>query len=486
MNKSLTDRIRTLQTASAALEPDSLVRRAAFEQVARHSESFLDELATRKAYISEQHHWDWINGQPGEEPGSMAAALDWVKANVDRNGIDTASGRDLGYIPGGGQYFSALGDYIADVSNRYSGVAYASPGATYLEKSLIRWFAGVIGFPEDTGGDLTSGGSIANLIAIVSARDAKEIQPDNISRSVVYLGVLTHHCVDKALRIAGLGCCEKRIIPIDTFYRMDAGALEKAIIADRKAGLNPWLVIASAGNVDAGAIDPLPEIACLAQKHGLWMHTDGAYGALFMLCETGRARLKGIEQSDSIVMDPHKTLFLPYGSGIVLVKSEAAQHRAHAYDAAYLADTKNSGVENVLDPSSLSPELTRPFRGMRLWLPLKLAGVSAFRSALEEKLLLAQYAYQKLAEVSGFELGPKPDLSVVTFRYIPEYGDANEFNIRLLDATRDDGRIFLSSTTVNGKMWIRFAIVVFRTHLDDIDLALDIVTHEVKRLEKTD
>jgi aromatic-L-amino-acid decarboxylase len=290
-----------------------------------------------------------------------------------------------------------------------------------------------------------------------------------------------HHSVEKALRVAGLRACVKRFIAVDEGYRMNADALEAAVRADRQAGLTPWLIIASAGTTNTGAIDPLPVLAQLAQAHNLWLHVDGAYGAFFALCEEGERKLAGMEQSDSIIIDPHKTLFLPYGTGAVLVKDTQKLIHSFQAHADYMQDTLQALDE--ISPTDVSPELTKHFRGLRLWLPLKLLGVAPFRAALAEKLLLTQYFHHKIQEVEGFNVGPYPDLAVSTFWYVPQRGDANAFNERLAHEIQRDGRIFISTTKLGRQFVLRIAVGVHRTHLDDIEQTLAILSEKAKQLE---
>jgi glutamate/tyrosine decarboxylase-like PLP-dependent enzyme len=261
---------------------------------------------------------------------------------------------------------------------------------------------------------------------------------------------------------------------------MDAAALERLITEDTKKGLRPWLVIASAGTTDVGAVDPLASIGEIAKRQDLWFHLDGAYGAFFVLCEEGKKVLGGIGTSDSLVMDPHKGLFLPYGSGAVLVRERQKLQDAHYYVANYMQDALQ--VRDELSPADLSPELTKHFRGLRLWLPLKLAGIAPFRAGLEEKILLARYFYERLRELPGFEVGPYPELSVVTFRYVPKKGDVKAFNERLVQEIHADGRVFMSSSLIDGKFMIRLAALAFRTHLETIELALKVLTEKVEKL----
>lgn len=477
----LARRLAALEPVARRLDPESPDRAGLRDAVIRYGEEFLDALPTGPAYQTGDRGLPAAAWAPEEEPRDLAEALDLLRRSIDVPGINPASGRHLGYIPGGGLYASALADYLADVANRYAGVFFASPGAVRLENALIRWLAGVVGFPPSAGGNLTSGGSLANLMAIVTARDAAGLRSADIPGAVVYLSAHAHHCLQKALRIAGLGEVQRREIPVDQAYRIRPDALAQAIAEDRRAGHRPWLVIASAGTTDTGAIDPLDAIADVARDAGLWFHVDGAYGAFFALVPAMRERLRGMERADSLVLDPHKTLFLPYGSGVVLVRNPQHLAASHHYEANYMQDALRQAAE--LSPADLSVELTKPFRGLRLWLPLHLHGLAAFRAALEEKLLLARHAYRRLQE-EGFAVGPEPDLSVVAFRWEPETGDADAFNRRLLDEVVADGRVFLSSTKLDGRFTLRLALVVFRTHRAEVDLAVEILAAAARRLAR--
>ncbi len=411
-----------------------------------------------------------------EEGRNAADVLDYVESCVDRPGFATTSPRFMAYIPGGGLFHSALGDLLAATSNKYSGFASASPGAVRLENATTRWLAEVIGYPEGAAGTLTSGGSIANLTAIVAARDAG----DEEGGGAVYSTRFAHHCVDKALHIAGRSRAPRRLIATDSRYRMNVEALEAALEQDRAAGIRPWLVVGSAGTVDTGAVDPLPEIADLCRRYGAWFHVDGAYGGLFALCEEGREVLGGIERADSVALDPHKTMFLPYGTGAVLVRDGRYLLDSFSASADYLRPLGESEVGP--SPADLSPELTRHFRAMRLWLPLQIAGVSAFRAAQAEKLALANYLHARLTDLDGFDPGPPPDLSVVAFRYQPHDGDADEFNERLLRHVQEEGRVMLSGTRIDGRFTLRCAILSFRTHIEHVDEVIAALERGVRKL----
>ncbi len=476
------DELLALEKVSRLLEPDTADREVVRKQVIDYTEHFINNIDSVRAYnISKEKEVGLLTSPISEDPINIEEVLSLLNNHVDNPGLNPASGGHLGYIPGGGIYYSALGDYLADIFNRYAGIYFAGPGAVRMENMLLQWIAGIMNYPPQAIGNLTSGGSIANLIGIVCARDAAQLKARDFDKAVIYLTQQVHHSVDKAIRIAGLKECIVRHVPMDVGYRMKADELAKIIVQDKLKKLMPFLVIASAGTTDVGAIDPLEGIGAIAQKHNLWYHIDAAYGGFFMLTEEGKKKLKGIESSDTLVVDPHKGLFLPYGSGVVLAKDGKQLNASHAYQANYMQDALQATDE--ISPADVSPELTKHFRGLRLWLPLKLMGVKPFWACLEEKLLLAKYFYHEIQKM-GFEVGSYPDLSVVTYRYIPKHGDANEFNKRLCEEVQKDGRIFISSTLLNGKFTLRAAILSFRTHLQTIDLLLNVLKEKVKMLEQ--
>ncbi|HEX6072921.1 MAG TPA: aminotransferase class V-fold PLP-dependent enzyme [Sphingomicrobium sp.] len=477
MIDQLKTEIERLREASAALEPDAAERRELGVRALEHAFDYWDQVEQAPS----NRPWSEVFSQRldpefAEEGREPAAVLDYVAQCIDRPGFATTSPRFMAYIPGGGLVHSALGDLLAATSNKYSGFASASPGAVRIENACAAWLASVIGFPEGSAGTLTSGGSIANLTAIVAAREARDAE----GGGAVYVTRFAHYCIEKALHIAGRARNPRRLIATDEAYRMSAEALSQALEEDRRNGIRPWLVVASAGTVDTGAIDPLPEIAELCRRHGAWLHVDGAYGGLFALCEEGRALLRGIEQADSVALDPHKTLFLPYGTGAALVRDGRLLSQAFSATGEYIRPLGESEVGP--SPADLSPELTRHFRALRLWLPLQIAGIAAFRAAQAEKLALARYLHARLSELHGWDPGPAPDLSVVAFRYLPESGDADEFNERLIRHIQQEGRVMLSGTRIDGRFLLRCAILCFRTHIEHVDDVVDALVRGVEAL----
>lgn len=482
----LKNKILQLQKDSSALEPSPEERKETLAAVSAYTDDFLNRLPNIPAFENNHDESKPISDFiPKEETYSIEELLEVLKATVDSTGLNAASGGHLGYIPGGGIYYSALADYMADVSNRYAGIYYSNPGAVRIENMMIQWMCSLAGFPKNSAGYLSSGGSMANLSAIVTARDTKKIKAAEIEKSVIYLSHQAHHSIDKAIRIAGLNEAILRFIPLDEYYRIKPNLLKTQIEEDIKSGLKPFLVIGAAGTTDVGAIDPLEEIGNIAQQFNLWFHVDAAYGGFFLLTEEGKAKMKGIETADSVTMDPHKGLFLPYGSGALIVKDAQALAHAHHYQANYMQDAKYAMDE--LSPAELSPELTKHFRGLRMWLPLMLIGTKPFAAALEEKLLLAQYFYKEIQKIKDFEVGNAPDLSVVTYRFAPQgtsESELNELNEALLKEIQNDGRVFISSTLLNNKFTLRLAVLSFRTHLHTIDLLIDLLKAKSKKLSE--
>jgi len=471
----MVDTIRRLQKEGALLEPPSDVKSVIAKTASDYLDKFIRESKTNNTFIPGTE--DTLKAMRVTEEGkSFQSLLDVFHGDVNSHGINTTSGGHMGYIPGGGLWSGAIGDLLAAGTNRFSGIFYSSPGAVVLENQLIRWMCELFGYPKGAHGNLTSGGSIANLVAIQTARDTRKINSTNVTKSVIYFTGQVHHCIHKALQTLGLSEAIQRIIPMNDRYQMDAEALESILRDDKAKGLQPFLIIASAGTTDSGAIDPINEVADLSSEFDCWFHVDAAYGGFFILVDEVRKKFNGIERADSIVMDPHKSLFVPYGLGVVLIKDGNHLIETYSHQASYMQDAY--GFDEI-SPSDCGPELTKHFRGMRLWIPLHFHGLKAFRSTLQEKLLLTRYFREKITAM-GFETGPEPQLSVNMFRY--PHKDPNAFNQRLVDAIHNDGRCFFSSTMINGELWIRCAILNFRTHLEEVDRGLEMIGECLSRI----
>lgn len=374
----------------------------------------------------------------------------------------------LAYIPGGGLYTAALAEFLAQGLNRFVGLWQPSPAIVQLEENVTRWMCRAMGFPDTAQGLLTTGGSLANLSAFVTARHAK-LGHDFLD-GTYYVTDQAHASNTKAATIAGFSERNVRIVPADARLRMDPGALEAMVAEDRASGRRPFLVAGAAGTTNTGAIDPLAAIADIAQREDLWFHVDAAYGGFFRLTDRGRERFAGIERADSVTLDPHKGMFLPYGTGGLVVRDAAALRDAHFEGAAYLQDLPPAGV--LPNYADMSPELSRCVRGLRVWFPLVLHGVAAFREALDEKLDLTERIHERLVADPNVEVGWDPQLTVVAFRL---RGGDDEAQAELLRRVNASKRVFLSSTRIRGTYWARVCIVSHRTHADRVDECADLI-----------
>lgn len=448
-------------------------RRKLTDAVTAFVDSFIDGLADAPATYPELS--DELTAalltEPGEEPGEIGPLLDRVDAAL-RTGFDTAAGSHLSYIPSGGVYAAALGRFIGAASNRWTGGSQAQPGAVALEQSIVNWMRSLFGYGADSAGVLLSGGSMANLIATIAARTR---HGEQFETATVYTSERSHHSVEKAAALAGIRRSNIRSIAADRELRMDIDALQSAIAADRTAGLRPMMIVATAGTTDTGAIDPLAACSEIATAAEAWLHVDGAYGGFFVLTDRGRHRLQGIELADSLTVDAHKSLLLPYGLGGLLVKDAAALVEANEGRGAYMQD--------VLDRPAIphffafGPELSRPYRGLDVWLALNYHGIGAFRSELDRMLDMATEAAIRLEAMPTIELAVQPELSVVAFRCTA--GDAATQTI--MDRLNASGDVHVSSTTVHGRFTVRLAFLNHRTTQNHADRAIELVSQTVTR-----
>ena len=416
-----------------------------------------------------------------EDPSELGPLLDnlfddWIPRSFTPSGPGY-----LAFIPGGGLFPAALADLIADTTNRFTGIWQAAPALVQLEANVLDWFRSWMGFPEETRGLLTTGGSMATFNAVLCARE-RLLGPD-IRRGVVYASSEAHHSIRKAAKLAGVMPDRVRTIPVDGRLAMRVDALEEAVARDLETGLTPFLVVSSAGTVNTGTIDPLDTVADLSAREGLWHHVDGAYGAFFRLCDELRPRLSGIERADSLTLDPHKGLFLPYGTGALLVRDGSALRAVHAGSASYLPELPDP--DECYDPSQHGPDLSRGFPGLRVWLCVKLLGTAALRAAITEKRVLALEAADAIGRVPGISLTAPPDLSLFAFRLsrpggTPEQGD--DATRALIDRVRDRGRFMMTGATVHGRFSARVCILSFRTRRTQMEDAVRQIAEEAAEI----
>lgn len=459
------------------LEPDAQEMHRLVDEAMQHIVAHIESLPSQPAMnVEGATEFARTLIEPLPETGqSFGSLLQFLFDEAIPRSFTSAGPGYLAYVPGGGIFHAAVADLIANAVNRYVGVCAAAPALVQLEANVIRWFAGILGLPSSAGGVLTSGGSLANFTAIVTAR--KTLLPDDFLRGTLYCSTQIHHSFQKAANLAGFPYANVRELPVDGEFRIRLDALEEAVERDRASGFTPFLVAGSAGTTATGAVDDLEGLASIAKRNALWFHVDGAYGALFAMTQRGKATLQGIELADSVILDPHKTLFLPFGTGAVLVRDRTTLRRAHSLQADYLPAMQDE--DELVDFCEISPELSRDFRGLRVWLPLKLFGIAPFRQQLDEKLDLMAEVLRGLRAMDAIEIVAEPQLTICAFRVRGEGDDATR---RLLQHITSRKRVLLTPTTLHGQFVIRIAIVSHRTHRDRIEMLLEDIREGLFRL----
>jgi aromatic-L-amino-acid decarboxylase len=406
-----------------------------------------------------------LAAQPPSEKGAEVPAILDAFVEAASVGWDKSAASNFSFIPNGALDAGVLAALLAAGSHAFSGAAFEAPGLVAMEEGVLRWIASILRMPASAGGLLLSGGSLANQTALETAWTAKP----SSAQPRMYGSVRVHHSITKAARLIGLPTTAVRLVETDADGRCDTKALSDAIRDDVLNGHNPFLVVATAGSTDTGSIDPLSQLAEVAQSAGAWYHVDAAYGGFFALTERGRERLGGIELADSVTIDAHKGLFLPYGVGALIVRDPGRLVDAHEGQGAYLR-----GIETVAGLPHYfqrGPELTRPNRAPLMWFPLQLHGTDAFAAELDRMLELAEHAHDQLAAMTGIDVGPAPETSIVTFRA----GAGDEATDRVVAALHATGRFQVSTTTIDGRATIRFAFLNPRTTRAIVDQALAVV-----------
>ncbi|MBX7118346.1 MAG: aminotransferase class V-fold PLP-dependent enzyme [Gemmatimonadaceae bacterium] len=409
--------------------------------------------------------------EPAPEEGApLDGLLDRLFDEWIPRSFTTTSPGYLAYIPGGGVYPAALADFIADTTNRYTGIWQAAPALVQLEANALEWLRDWMGFPATARGLFTTGGSMAMFNAIAAARE-RHLGPE-IRRGTIYVSTQGHHCIAKAARLAGIAHDRVRSIPVDAAYRMQVDALAASIAADRAAGLEPFLVVSSAGTTNTGAVDPLDAIADLAAHEGMWHHVDGAYGAFFHAVPDLRPLLAGLPRADSLTLDPHKGMFLPYGTGALLVRDGEALRALHSSTAGYLPPNQ----DEFHDPAQYGPELSRGFPGLRVWLSLKLYGAARYRAAIAEKRALALWAADAVARIPGIVMDAAPQLSLFAFHMEgPGLGTLeaqNRATRDLMEQVTRRGKVMVTGAQVGERFLGRVCVLSFRTRRAEMETAV--------------
>jgi glutamate/tyrosine decarboxylase-like PLP-dependent enzyme len=429
---SIVDRLATLSTRSTGRKADAAVIRPLLA-------GRLSELPTPPADVLAELERDIL---------SYCGAVDHP--------------RFFAFVPGPNNYVSTIADALASGYNVFAGTWLEGSGAIATELALIDFLRRECGLPSTAGGLFVSGGSMANITALVAAREFK-LGNGDISKGIAYCSSETHSSVERGLRFIGLAPRQIVKIKADAHGRLPLAELTARVAADRKAGFQPFCVIVNAGTTNSGAIDPLAAVADWAHTENLWVHADGAYGAAAILCERGKQLLAGLEQVDSLSFDPHKWLFQPFECGCVILRDAAHLKSAFQIFPDYLADVHRDLAEvNLCD---YGVQLTRGFRALKLWMSLRVFGIAAFRESIEQGFALSEYAQQCLEEnPAKWEIVSPAQMAIVVFRF--KGSDADQ--VRIVNTLFKDGRAFLTSTTQTGRTVLRMCTINPRTTRDDI------------------
>lgn len=408
-----------------------------------------------------------------EAPSSVLEALDDTARILDES-IAQPRPRYFAFIGSSGLEIGVLADALASCFD--VNLALWAAAATEVERQALSWAGEFVGFPVG-GGAFTSGGTVSNLTALAAAR--QRAFPDSRAsglggtRPAIYASADTHYSVQRAVELLGLGSSCMRFLPMDDGRRLIPAGLAEAIARDLADGVTPVAVVASAGTTLTGAIDPLAAVAEICERHGVWLHVDGAYGLPAAATRTRGERFRGVERADSVTIDAHKWLFLPKACGVFLVRDPATLHAAFAHDAEYLPRERVAR-----HPVEATLEYSRPFRALKLWLAFRVHGAGAMREALERTIELAGMLADEIRRHDDLELLMEPELSIVPFRHRPPGVDLDAHNRRLAAALQADGRVYVASASVDGTEWLRPCIVNYRTTEDDVR-ALVAIAREV-------
>jgi aromatic-L-amino-acid decarboxylase len=402
----------------------------------------------------------WLLEPCPEEPSDPAMALDQAFDDVLAYGMQATHPRLFARVPSPSNYVAILAQLAAVGVNGFSASWLSGSGASAAELTVLDWMRGWLGLPAGAEGILVSGGSLGNLTALAAAAaDRGADRP----RATGYVSDQTHATVERAWRVLGFDPAHLRSLASDDRQRLPVEAVRRAIEDDRAAGLEPFVVVATAGTTSTGAVDPLPELADVSVAESLWFHVDGAYGAFGVLAETGRRALGGIDRADSVTLDPHKWLFQPYELGAVLVRSPGVLEGAFSLDGAYLRDHAAGDVQL----RNRGVELSRGARALRVWLSLRVFGLAAFREAVAHTIALAEHAETVLRARPDWEVLSPAQLAIVCFA--PTQGDVDEIVGRAVA----DGYAAPSSTVVNGRVALRLCTINPRTTFEEIETTID-------------
>ena len=401
--------------------------------------------------------------------------------------------RFFGYVASPSTPIGAYGDLIASALNANITCWRSGPAGTELERMVVRWLGSLIHYDREANGLLTSGGSMANMIALLIASRRKS-GADASRRGLwnsgppmtVYASEEVHMSIPKAADILGFGRDQVRVIECDDRQRMRVDLLRQRIEADLREGLRPFCVVGSAGTVNTGVVDPLADIAGVAQEFDLWFHVDGAYGAPGVLDERKRTLFKGIERADSVSLDPHKWLYVPVDAGCLLFRDAAAARAAFNTEDADYIKTHGYSDEEAFAFWDYGVELSRRFRALKVWLTVQYYGSRRIAEAISDDILLAEYLGEVVTNADDFELLAPVELSICCFRYVPpgannSDAELDRLNASLMELVQKGGRAYVSNATVNGRFALRACLTNFRTTKSDIDTTVQVIREAAAR-----
>jgi len=388
--------------------------------------------------------------------------------------------RFFGYVASPSTPIGTYGDLIASALNANITCWRSGPAGTELERMVVRWLGALIEYDHDASGLLTSGGSMANMIALLianrrqaGANTARHGLWNSGPPMTVYASEEVHMSIAKAADILGFGRDHVCVIPCDDRQRMRVDLLRQRIEADRREDLRPFCVVGSAGTVNTGVVDPLIEIANVAKEFDLWFHVDGAYGAPGVLDERKKHLFKGLERADSVSLDPHKWLYVPVDAGCLLFRDGNAARAAFSTEDADYIKTHGYADEEAFAFWDYGVELSRRFRALKVWLTLQYYGTRRIAQAIAGDIALAEYFGEVISKADDFELLAPVELSICCFRYVPDRNrtdaELNQLNELIMERVQKGGRAYLSNATVNGRFALRACITNFRTTKGDID-----------------
>jgi aromatic-L-amino-acid decarboxylase len=409
--------------------------------------------------------------QPLPEEGLGEAVFDDLAAIAAHARAST--GRLFPYVVGSGEPIAALGDLYASVLNQNVTAWRSAPSAVTVERTIVRWLAEAIGC-DGFYGSLTSGGSLSNLMALALAREAHApANEDGARGGVVYASDEVHMAIPKAVALLGIGRANLRRIPVDDAFRINVAALEDAVAADRRAGRKGVAIVASAGTIKTGAVDPIRELAEIATANDLWLHIDGAYGALAALAEP--ERFADLSLADSITLDAHKWLYQPLDCSVLIYRDADVAQRTFAFTDDYAKTLSDDPIEGFAFFEE-SIELSRRFRALKIWLSLRYHRLAAFREAIRNNLRQARLLAELIEKEPRLELLAPVELSAVCFRWtnsVDSEATLDRRNADILRRVYERGRVSISHATIRGKFALRACIVNHLTRDEDVAAVID-------------